>query len=238
MQPTSQQWSIDSASVPATAEEQLQDVAALVTSLERYIDRLDEEIAALEAGAEYQFLDQLAASRFTTTATGAEGELGDPSDTAAFDTLSLAILDSYRELFNVGGLTGVGADSIVALDDTELAVAITDAEENIQRLTAQLEAEKTRERQLIQQRDLAWNAYDTLSNKVVELNLERTAANREVRAGTLATAPLRPIAGSNPLFAATIGGIIGLLFGVFLAFLMNYLGRQPFLVRGQSTAAA
>lgn len=223
------QWSIQGIATTPTADAQLQDVTALVDSLNSYIAELDEAIAsigkAVSDGDEYLFLEQLAADQFTMAR--------DPEtfreDGTSESQLQAAILGSYADLFRTGGLTQLGITNNEIGEDAALSSTIVTLEEEVQRLSAQLEAEQARERQLTQQRDLAWNTYDTLSNKTVELNLERTAANREVRTGTEATVPLAPMPGRSPLLAAVIGSVIGLLFGISLAFLMDYQDKQPFL---------
>ena len=101
----------------------------------------------------------------------------------------------------------------------------------IQTLTAQREAETARELQLTQTRDLAWSTFNTLSSKVVELNLARTAANSEVRLGAPAVTPVEPVRGQSLVTATALGGMMGLLLGVALAFGANYMGREPFLRR-------
>lgn len=227
--PYSLQWAIDGNAVPVTVEEQARDVAALIDSLGAYLDNLDAAIAetarSVMSGENVQFLDEIQIARFVTSA--ADGDSQD--DSTLSDPLGAAILQSYEELFDLGSLTSSMNAGESQSADSELASHILTLEQEIQRLSALLEAENTQARQLTQQRDLAWNAYDTLSNKAVELTLERTAANREVRAGTPATVPLAPIPERSPLLAAVIGGVLGLFFGISLAFLMNYMGRTPFL---------
>ncbi len=208
-------------------------MTALILSLETYLDDLDESIAAAGttagSGDGYFFLDQLQADKFTMTIQGeATAEVQ-----ANEDELAAAILTSYASLFDTGdgiqaGIPDVDTDAISGQSD-----AIKELEQGIQKLSAQLEAEDAQLRQLTQKRDLAWNTYDTLSNKVVELDLERTASNREVRAGTEATVPLQSVPGRSPLTASIIGGIIGLLLGMLMAFVMDYQGKEPPLARSR-----
>ncbi len=101
----------------------------------------------------------------------------------------------------------------------------------IRTMRGQLEAEMARERELTQQRDLAWTAYDALSNKLVELNMARTAANSEVRLGSTAVMPSKPVAPPSlklPIAAATAAAFFG---AILLAFAVNLLGGKPFLAR-------
>ncbi len=143
--------------------------------------------------------------------------------------LDEAIVEKYRNLFAVGTLIQSGTPDQDEVDP--LQTTIHELEEELQLLRSQLEAETSAEQRLSQQRDLAWNTFDTLSNKVAELSLERTAVNREVRLASPAVMPMAPIAGFSALYAAAIGGVTGLLVGIFVALLSSYLGKRPFLAR-------
>ena len=93
---------------------------------------------------------------------------------------------------------------------------------------AQLEAETARQQQLIQQRDLSWETYKTLSNKVAELNLTRAAASSDVRFGAPAVPSVNSVQRINLVLGLVIGGTFGLFLAVLYAFLVDYLGKTPF----------
>ena len=233
--PSTLQFNVDAAP-PQTAEAQLADVEGLIAALEltqsQLSARIDDLAATVAADDAYQFLDQVQADAFTGSTTLPDGA------TAAAQTggISDAILQSYADLFSIGTLSELARTTDTQTD--EVLARISELESSIQQLNAELEAERARERQLTQKRDLAWNAYDTLSNKIVELNLERTASNSEVRMGAPATPPNNPVEGQSPIMAAAIGGVLGLLFGLFYAFVANYMGKQPFLRRRAGATAA
>ena len=224
------QWSVNSGGASPTAAEQSQDVTALVNSLESYIAQLEEqiEIAGTQAGTgdSYRFLDQVTSANLSMPALQPPATES-TAEEAAVDPLDAAIQTTFGELTRPGDIVGQTVIGSLSADAAESAAYTRQLEENIQALTAELEAERASERQLAQKRDLAWSAYETLSNKVVELNLERTAANREVRMGTLATPPDQPLDDISVLRAAMAGAILGLLFGLILALLMSYMGKKP-----------
>lgn len=114
-------------------------------------------------------------------------------------------------------------------DPFEQPIAQLDGE--LQALRSRLAADQARERQLTQQRDLAWTAYDTLSNKLVELNLTRTATNSEVRIGARAVPPAEPQPGPNLLLPIAAVAAAALLFALVLALVANAIGRKPLLAR-------
>jgi len=248
--PNSLQLNVNAAA-PVTVAEQQADVDALITALEGYLTQIDDQIEAIGedvlANESYQFVDELTDRGFTLSsslaadvpapsdgdaaAVSAVGEDVDGSQQAE-SSLSQAIAASYDSLFGLGALAnqaqvgGVGAAGADALAD-----AIAELEKNIQTLSAQLEGEEATQRQLSQQRDLAWTAYDTLSNKIVELNLARSAADSEVRTGAPAIPPVRPVSGVSLIMTTALAGAVGFMFAIFLAFFATYMGQQPFLRR-------
>ncbi|MCB0070749.1 MAG: hypothetical protein KDE20_04790 [Caldilineaceae bacterium] len=234
--PSTLQFNVDATTTPQTAEAQLADVEGLIAALEltqsQLSARIDDLAATVAADDAYQFLEQLRADAFTASATLPD----DGAQAAEPGGISDAILQSYADLFSIGTLSELARTTDAQTD--EVLARISELETSIQQLNAELEAERAQERQLTQKRDLAWNAYDTLSNKIVELNLERTASNSEVRMGAPATPPNNPVEGQSPIMAAAIGGILGLLFGLFYAFVANYMGKQPFLRRRAAATAA
>ena len=104
-------------------------------------------------------------------------------------------------------------------------------EETLRTLKAQLEAERALHTDLTQKRDIALDAYRTVSNKSAELTLSRAAASSEVRFATPAVPSLDPIAGLSPLVLAVAGMMAGLVLGVILAFVGDFMGGRPFLAR-------
>lgn len=104
-------------------------------------------------------------------------------------------------------------------------------------LKAQLEAADAQERQLVLQRDLAWDTYQTLNSKMVELNLASTAANSEVRFAAKAIPPADPEALLDLKFVLPLVLLAGLMLGVFVAFISTYLGYKPFFAKTTADVA-
>ncbi len=246
------------ASAPPTAAEQQTDIESLIVALEEYLTQLDSQIdlfgESILANDSVRFVDELTARGFTLSSllpVDSAAENGAAADTSTVDietepfpqvesSLSQAIATSYESLFGLGALTnqartaGVIPEGSITVGD-DLAHTMTQLEQDIQRLSAQLEREQAIQRQLTQQRDLAWTAYETLNSKVVELNLARSAANSEVRLGAPAIPPVRPVPGISPIMATALGGAVGFMFAIFLAFFATYMGNKPLLRR--STAS-
>lgn len=231
--PSQTQWSISADVNSDNVATQQADIDAMIQSLQTYIAVLEDQLevvqAAVSTNDNQQFLADLLQKEFALDQS-IDTEASSPTD-----ALTAAILESYSELFEVGTLTAQLQAMDNDLENTSLDQTIGDIEGKIQALSAELEAEYALERQLTQRRDLAWNSYDALSNRIEELKLERTASNREVRVGTPATAPLQPVSEFNPLLLGVLGGVIGLLAGCVYAYLATYLGRKPFLTRSAET---
>ena len=133
-----------------------------------------------------------------------------------------------------GDLLRLAGEETLALSDeanAPMADTLTQLESRLQTLQSQLEGENARNQQFVQQRDLTWETFRALSTKQAELVLERAAANSEVRMGTPAVAPDRPIPGVSLLLSVALAGVVGLLFAIFLAFLLEYLGKKPLFTR-------
>ncbi len=91
-------------------------------------------------------------------------------------------------------------------------------------LQAQLEAQQAQQTQLTTSRDVAWTTYKSLTNKLLELQVEGTVSTSEAR---VAFEALPPTERSAPrrLLNTALAGVIGLMLGIFTAFAMAYL--QP-----------
>ncbi len=115
--------------------------------------------------------------------------------------------------------------------------AFTDALQALRTVKSQLEAETSRQLQLVQQRDLNWETYRTLSGKMVELNLTRAAASSEVRFGAEAVPPTTFEPRIGLATGVLIAGILGFVLALSIVFLSAYLNHQPFLGRGNLNPA-
>ncbi len=82
----------------------------------------------------------------------------------------------------------------------------------IQQLKMQLENEEAKERELISQRDLAWEAYQALARKETEI-LNSTQTSSHVNLATPAISPEKPVA-RGTITNTFIAGVFGLMLGV------------------------
>jgi succinoglycan biosynthesis transport protein ExoP len=95
-------------------------------------------------------------------------------------------------------------------------------QQEILQLQEQLERERARKQELTSARDLAWETYDTLARKEAEVGVASQVTDTEVRFAVPAVEPKEPVAPKKKLNIA-IAGVLGLMVGVFGAFLVEYL---------------
>lgn len=153
----------------------------------------------------------------------------------ADNPLAVLSVTKAQELLQLQGLEDIPSYSAAA---EPLIQAINKLDAEIQGLEAELESESARQRQLTQLRDLAWETFKTLSTKQAELDLAQSATNSEVRMAAPAVPPLEPIEGPSLLMSVLIAAIVGLMLGIFVAFIASFMGQEPFLRRSQVSAAA
>jgi hypothetical protein len=211
------------------------DVDALIDTLETYSAQLDQEIETLSeqllAGEGYDFVDRYTPENLMITTAATQTMT---NSTTLQNQLAAAIYDRYLDLFRVSELAQLGGSEAGEGGATEIASIIEKLTQEIQTLQAALAAEESKQLLLTQQRDLMWNTYNTLSNKVVELQLARTAANTEVRLGSPAVTPIAPIPGVSLLLVTAMAGALGFIFAVFAVAIAHLMGRRPWLSKTQS----
>jgi uncharacterized protein involved in exopolysaccharide biosynthesis len=150
---------------------------------------------------------------------------------------------------DTGALVAIAPTSSISqlFPDAELAAAaeagsaggadvVARQEEELRRLRSQLEQESARLNELSKARDLAATTFETVSNKVAELTVSRSAADSEVRFAAPAIAPDRTDAGLSWLLMGVLGAAVGLMLGLLVAFVAEAMGGQPFLRRGKQAA--
>jgi hypothetical protein len=208
--------------VPMTLEEQLTDVQALVSVLEEYVARLDEDIAQVAqsemVGAE---LNRVGGLETGVDSTGAAEEKSPDARVA----------DAYTNLFAPGGVLEQPPIDLSATVSDAHEELMTTLEAEIRALEAAITAENAKERELSHRRDLAWTTYETVGNKLQELNLLRSSANTEVRMGNAAMVPLAPQPQDSPFQVIAAITLAGFFLAVILVLLVDSLGVQPFFSR-------
>lgn len=94
-------------------------------------------------------------------------------------------------------------------------------QQEILQLQEQLEREQARKQELTSARDLAWETYNTLARKEAEVGVASQVTDTEVRFAVPAVEPKEPVGPKKKLNIA-IAGVLGLMVGVFGAFLVEY----------------
>jgi hypothetical protein len=212
------------------------EAEATVMSLERQLVNLEEDIAELDkslrSGDNYsnlqaqvpgdsELVQAIVASYpalfqtgvFSTTALAPE------------DNLLLAAGQEQASMFL--NLAQTGTLPTANSPDAPMAATITELEQQLRVLRGQIEVEKARNQQIVQQRDLTWESVKALSNKQAELQLARAAANSEVRLSSIAVPEGEPIGQVSLLTSLILAGMAGLLLGVLAAFLLEMMGARP-----------
>jgi hypothetical protein len=107
------------------------------------------------------------------------------------------------------------------------------AEEKIRLLTSRIESEDGRKKDLALTRDVAWDAYQNLAKKEAELVVASQTGGQEVVLGSTAIVVRN---GSSLVRNVALAALVGLFFGVFMAFFIEYWwgykGREPQAIFG------
>jgi hypothetical protein len=210
--------------VQMSLDEQLQDVRALVSVLETYVSQLDDNIKQL-AGSNIIGAD--------LSTIGAVAGVGVLTSTAA-TTATQPLADPYAHLLTPQGLLSqTPVDINTVLDNTHETV-LSGLEAEIRALQAEMAAEKAKQQELTHARDLAWTTFDTVGNKLQELQLLRSSANSEVRLGNPALVPLTPEPKMGVVIPVAAITIFAFFCAVVLALIVDSLGGVPFFTRRPS----
>jgi capsular polysaccharide biosynthesis protein len=216
-----------------------QGATAQAADLEALIGTLESELTALEGSIQdlsqellknegYDFLD----TEF-------------PTD----DPLSVAINESYPQLFEIGDLAKLTdlvspdnplkatseerAKNLLQLQGLErvpeytaaaepLSAAVEKLHDEVDALRAELEQEEAQQRELTRARDLAWDTYSTLADKATEVEIAADVGGSQVRFAAQAVPPLSP-AGPKKKQSIALAAMVGLMIGVVGAFGVEYL---------------
>jgi capsular polysaccharide biosynthesis protein len=166
-----------------------------------------------------------------------------------------ALKSQYPSLFNVGNMTQLGdllagdsaldsasqkklVEMLQPSDELESYLAAVDVgsqpiqklEDEVRTLTTTLEAGQAKYDRFVRERDMALQAYNTLNSKLLELTLQRTVANREVRFAAAANSPDAPIPHTSSVLIALVFGMVGFVVAVGIALIAGYRQVQPFIL--------
>jgi uncharacterized protein involved in exopolysaccharide biosynthesis len=118
-----------------------------------------------------------------------------------------------------------GLLSYSAVLDEALSQEVDLLEEHVRALRAEITRLSGIKSNLTQDRDLAWQAYNNLLSKEQELEFATASEGTEVRFASQALPPRSPVS-PNKLMNTAVGLALGLVLGVFGAFLFDYIGIE------------
>jgi uncharacterized protein involved in exopolysaccharide biosynthesis len=107
----------------------------------------------------------------------------------------------------------------------DLRVHLERLSEEMQEFEADLEAERAHQQNLLQQRDLAWETYSTLSKKEVEVRVAAATGGTEVKLASPAAVPAKPTS-PKPLLNSALAGTIGGILAMFGVYVVRYMGDE------------
>ncbi len=116
--------------------------------------------------------------------------------------------------------------SVLSDLDTELAEKAASLEPELMALQAQLETINNELKALEAERDIARGLYESISLKLDEARLSLATNGREVQVAAQAVPPLMPSAPRKMMMIA-VAGALGLMAGVFGAFVVNFFVTGP-----------
>ena len=194
--------SVDGLSPAASAAEQIADLDSLIAVMAEEVAALEafiqEQTDALAQGESYQFLETLSP------------EYLDVADSPA--ALALSRMEDWE-----------GVISYSSVLNESLSQEIARLEEHVRALRAEIVRLNGLRTDLQQNRDLAWQAYNNLLSKEQELKIATASEGTEVRFASQALPPRKPVS-PRKLLNTAVGLALGLMLGVFGAFLFDYVG--------------
>ncbi|MEX1020643.1 MAG: hypothetical protein WDZ49_13345 [Litorilinea sp.] len=157
------------------------------------------------------------------------GNLTAMIDTLGAETeLDVVTAQQIQDLLQLEGLEDIPGYSSLTAPTQNL---ILELDSEIRRLQAELEHTTAQQDVLTRARNRAASAFDTLSAKLVELELQRAASSREVSVGSLAIVPDAPLPHGAGMTAVIAAGGVSFVFAIFMAFVAHLLGTRPPLSR-------
>ena len=134
---------------------------------------------------------------------------------------------SLSQALSEGNAWGFSAStSQTKPDDGQIGQTLDTLERQVRTLTAEMEQAKGRLKEVTAQRDLAWETYNNVLRKEVELALAVATAGAELRLGTLAVVSPEARGLAKSVATAVVAGLMLGIFGAFaLEFWQGYRAR-------------
>ncbi|NBD35092.1 MAG: hypothetical protein GVY30_03720 [Chloroflexi bacterium] len=206
--------------VNLSREEQLADLENLIAMMEADIATqasiIEQYETALAQNQSYDFLQPLTS-----------------------DYLDMSASQSEQALERTANWEGLLTYSDVL--ETPFTQEIDRLEQEVRLLKAEMVRLQNLKEEKRQERDLAWQTYSNLLSKQQELEIAQATGSTEVRFASTAVPPRLPVEPQKMMNTA-IGLALGLMMGVFGAFLFDYIGvasdPRRWLRRQGDTASA
>ena len=209
--------SVDGLSPTISAAEQISDLNSLIGVMDEEVAALEvsiqEQTDALAQGKSYQFLESLSPEYLNVAGSQA--------------ALALLRMEDWE-----------GVLSYSSVLNESLSQEIARLEDHTRALQAEIVRLSGLKTDLQQERDLTWQAYNNLSSKEQEIKIAMASEGTEVRFASQALPPRNPVS-PGKLMNAAVGLALGLMLGVFGAFLFDYIGVEsnPRSLWGQITGS-
>ena len=136
---------------------------------------------------------------------------------------------------SLGAAQQAGSEQAEAAPTGGLGASMAQLDGQLRALQSRIEVENARTLAFTEQRDLAWESVQALSNKQAEMLLARAAANSEVRLSSAAVPLDKAVEQVGLVVSLVLAGLAGLLLGVVVALLLE-LAHVPPLRRRRAAA--
>ena len=155
------------------------------------------------------------------------------------DDLDQQILTLSNQLFIIESSAEEGVLQL-GIKDNQIEQTITELEEEVRKLRAQLAEQEIQKQELNRAVDLTWNTYQNIATKAAELGIELENTGTEVALAIPASVPLNPNSGGSRrmiLFGGAAGFVSGVLLAFAIEFWWGYKGIEsqpitvPYLIR-------
>lgn len=121
-------------------------------------------------------------------------------------------------------------DALVALLDArkkQIAAQLSDSslQNQVLALQKQLEEQQAAQQELVNAREAAWASYKAVSGKLADVRLSQQPAGSILRLAASAVVPVTPLPSRADVNLTPLGALAGLVLGILLAFLLEYLDK-------------
>lgn len=196
--------SVDGLTPASSADEQISDLDGLIIAMEEEVAALEtsiqEQADALSQGEGYQFLGPLSPEYLNVAGSQA--------------ALALLRMKEWD-----------GMISYSSMLDESLSQEIARLEDHVRSLQTEIASMSGVRDDLQNNRDQVWQTYTRLLSKQQEIGITKASECTEVRFASQALPPRKPVS-PKKLLNTAVGLAMGLMMGVFGAFIFDYMGVE------------